>query len=228
MCDERERLIGYLYDECDEGERQVVESHLQTCSTCRDEIGGFHQVREDLLGWDVPARESVWQPFAPPRPVAWWREVPGWALAAAASVTFLAGAGGGAVAYALLPPAPPAALGAERVVPRGPSVPVVFDNVTRRELTAAEQRIVDMLRAEMADRLTRARAADRPTTVRVANGPAPAAGALTDADHSEIVKIVNAIIREVVEHRKVTDDRLQDLGSQVDYLRTAVTSPGGR
>jgi hypothetical protein len=28
MCDERERLIGYLYEECDAEERRQVETHL--------------------------------------------------------------------------------------------------------------------------------------------------------------------------------------------------------
>ena len=228
MCDERQRLIGYLYEECDASERQLIESHLETCATCREEIRGFRQVREDLLGWDVPPRESVWQPFAPPRPVSWWREVPGWALAAAASVTFFAGAAGGVVTYALLPQSVPAAITAQRSDPREAMVPVVYDNVTRRELTAAEQRIVDMLRTEMADRLARARNGQSPAAVRVSNGAAIDARPLSDADHTDIVSIVNAIIGEVVEHRKATDDRIQNLTSQVDYLRTAVTSPPGR
>lgn len=227
MCEQRERLIGYLYDECDAEERQLIDRHLETCHTCREEISGFRQVREDLLGWDVPARESVWQPFAPPRPAPWWREVPTWALAAAASVTFLAGAAGGAATYAFLPKAPAPVLVAERTEPRQPGAPVVYDNVTRRELTAAEQRIVDMLRAEMADRFSRTRDGATPATVRVSN-PAPAASALSDAEHTDLVRIVQAIMGDVVDHRRATDDRIQALTSQVDYLRTAVSSPPGR
>jgi hypothetical protein len=227
MCEQRERLIGYLYDECDAEERQLIDRHLETCHTCRDEISGLRQVREDLLAWDVPARESVWQPFAPPRPAPWWREVPAWALAAAASVTFFAGAAGGAATYALLPHPTASAVVAERTEPRQPVVPVAYDNVTRRELTAAEQRIVDLLRAEMADRISRTRAGDGPSTLRVSNS-ASSESALTDADHTDLVHIVQAIMGDVVEHRRVTDDRIQDLRSQVDYLRTAVTSPPGR
>jgi hypothetical protein len=226
MCEQRDRLIGYLYDECDAGERQLIDRHLETCHTCRDEISGLRQVREDLLGWDVPPRESVWQPFAPPRPASWWREVPAWALAAAASVTFFAGAAGGAAAYALLPQTPPAAVVAERTEPRQPVVPV-YDNVTRRELTAAEQRIVDMLRAEMADRLARTRAGQPASVLRAAN-QRPAVSPLTDADHTDLVTIVQAIVGETAEHRRLTDDRIQALMSQVEYLRTAVNSPPGR
>ena len=227
MCEQRDRLSGYLYDECDAEERQLIDRHLETCHTCRDEIGGLRQVREDLLGWAVPARESVWQPFAPPRPAPWWREVPTWALAAAASVTFLAGAAGGAATYAFLPKTPAPVLVAERTEPRQPGAPVVYDNVTRRELTAAEQRIVDMLRAEMADRFSRTRDGATPATVRVSNSAA-AASALSDAEHTDLVRIVQAIMGDVVDHRRATDDRIQALTSQVDYLRTAVSSPPGR
>jgi hypothetical protein len=225
MCEQRERLIGYLYDECDADERQLIDHHLETCETCRDEIGGLRQVREDLLGWDVPARESVWQPFAPPRPTAWWREVPGWALAAAASVTFFAGAAGGAVAYALLPQSAAPVVTAARADAR-PMVPVVYDNVTRRELTAAEQRIVDMLRSEMTARLV-ARTPASPSTLRAADRRS-SESALSAADHTDLVNIVHAIVGDVVEHRRATDDRIQTLSSQVEYLRTAVTSPPGR
>src|SRR5207244_3539312 len=62
MCDERERLIGYVYDECDAGEKRLVEAHLQTCETCREEIGGLRRVRTDLLAWDVPDHGSAWTP----------------------------------------------------------------------------------------------------------------------------------------------------------------------
>jgi hypothetical protein len=235
MCDERERLIGYLYDECDASERQLIDTHLETCRTCREEVGGLRRVREDLLAWEVPPRDSVWMPFAPPRPPSWWREVPGWALAAAASITFLAGAAGGAVTYALMPPAPAAsALMVDAPDRREPMVPVTYDNVTRRELTAAEQRIVEMLRAEIAARLARTTALD----MSVASSPAARrstnaaravdARALSDGDHDELVKIMQMMTEDIIEHRRSTDDRLQDLTSQVYSIRTAVTSPPGR
>ena len=67
MCDDRERLIGYVYDECDGRERREIEAHLETCHTCRREITGLREVRQDLLAWDVPDTPSVWRPFAPQR-----------------------------------------------------------------------------------------------------------------------------------------------------------------
>lgn len=102
MCNERDRLIAYIYDECDATERDAVRQHLDGCNECRTEVAGLRSVREDLLAWEVPEHESVWRPFAvaPPRP--WWRQVPAWALGAAAAVVLLAGAGGGAVAHAFM------------------------------------------------------------------------------------------------------------------------------
>ena len=66
MCEERERLIGFVYDECDAAERRTIEEHLETCPTCRREIAGLRGVRQDLLAWSVPEHESVWRPVVPP------------------------------------------------------------------------------------------------------------------------------------------------------------------
>ena len=45
MCDERERLIGYVYDDCDLEEKRLIEGHLAGCEICRDEISGLRSVR---------------------------------------------------------------------------------------------------------------------------------------------------------------------------------------
>lgn len=103
MCDERERLLDYLYDVCDAEERRRVDSHLTTCESCRQEISDLRAVRLDLQAWQVPDHGSVWRPFAPTRATSWWREVPAWGLAAAAAVMFLVGLGGGLVAHAVAP-----------------------------------------------------------------------------------------------------------------------------
>ncbi len=107
MCDERERLIGFVYDECDAGERRAIEEHVDACPTCRTEIAALRDVREDLLAWRVPLHEPIWRPLpvAAAPSVPWWRQVPAWALAAAASVMFFSGVAGGAIAAAWLRPA---------------------------------------------------------------------------------------------------------------------------
>lgn len=134
MCDERERLIGYLYEECDAEERRQVETHLESCPTCRAEIGGLQSVRTDLLAWNVPEHAPVWRPMpaAVAPPVVWWRQTPGWALAAAATVVLAAGLAGGAATRLMAPPAQ-----------------VQVAGVTAEELSAAQQQIVKMLRAEL-------------------------------------------------------------------------------
>jgi hypothetical protein len=100
MCEKREHVLDYFYDECDPAERRLVEAHVNSCESCRDELRGWRSVRTDLLAWDVPEQPSVWTPFAPPRPVPWYRQVPAWAMAAAATVVFAVGAAGGFVSRA--------------------------------------------------------------------------------------------------------------------------------
>jgi hypothetical protein len=102
MCDQRERLMDYLYDEAPPAERQVVEAHLESCGDCRDEMRAFRRVREDLLAWDVPHYESVWTPFAPAPVAPWYQQVPAWALSAAAGVMLLLGTAGGFAAQAVM------------------------------------------------------------------------------------------------------------------------------
>jgi anti-sigma factor RsiW len=101
MCDEREKLIGYLYDEVDANERRDVEMHLSNCETCREELSAFRNVRQDLLAFDVPPHESVWKPFVTAQPQPVWRQVPAWSLAAAAAIVFAVGGAGGFAGRAL-------------------------------------------------------------------------------------------------------------------------------
>ena len=138
MCNEREKLIGYLYDECDPSERTAVQRHLDGCGECRTEIASLRSVREDLTAWDVPEHGSVWTPFTPTREPRWWQHVPQWALAAAAGIVLMSGATGGAITHAFMPHDAPVA------------TPAAATQVTdARELAALQQQIA-MLRAELA------------------------------------------------------------------------------
>jgi anti-sigma factor RsiW len=165
MCEERERLIGYVYDECDPAERQAIEAHLESCHTCRREIAGLRSVRQDLLTWDVPAHESIWRPAAPPRVESPWKRIPAWAMAAAAAAILAVGAAGGATTYALFPR--PAMTTAQVATPAVAAVPATHG---ADELAVLEQRVLAKARAEMESRLeavsTRApRPAASPATV---------------------------------------------------------------
>jgi hypothetical protein len=175
MCDQREQLIGYLYDECTPDERRAVESHLNECHVCRAEVGGLRDVRQDLLAWDVPAHESVWRPFVTPRVTSPWRAVPGWAMAAAATLVFAAGAAGGA-ASRLLWPAPVVA----QAVPTTPA-PVVLTpasvTVGQQDLNNLRNAILTQMRAEMDQRVTAL--ASHESTVK-APGAAPSQATLRE------------------------------------------------
>lgn len=125
MCDKRERLMDYLYDEAAPADRREVEEHLESCRDCKDEMRAFRRVREDLLAWDVPAYESVWTPFAPTPVAPWYRQVPAWAMSAAAGLMLLLGTAGGFAAQSLMADATPESTVAA-VTPVEPVAPAVL------------------------------------------------------------------------------------------------------
>ena len=202
MCNQRDRLIGFIYGEGAANELDEVQKHLDTCADCRAEVAGLRSVREDLLAWNVPDHESVWRPFAPAPVTPWWRQVPAWAMAAAASVLVVSGAAGGAIAHALLPESSPnvtaQADGAQTSVKAGGITPV--------ELAATEARV----EAQMARMLTQVRALDarierasgqpsEPQTVRAGN-------VTTDVTH-------DALVAELVELREQVKQQLDLMAS---------------
>lgn len=143
MCNQREKLIGYVYDECEPAERAAVQEHLDSCAECRTEIAALRSVRSDLQSWQVPDAEyvSVWRPFTPAPAPAWWQQVPRWAMAAAAGVVMMSGAAGGAASYMVLNQQPVQASGAVQ-----PSA------ITVNDVNALEQRLRTHIRLEV-DRL---------------------------------------------------------------------------
>jgi anti-sigma factor RsiW len=142
MCTERDRLIDYVYNECDAAERDRMQRHLDTCHECRAEVTSLRSVREDLLAWDVPAHESVWRPFAPAPVTVWWRQVPAWAMAAAAGLVIVSGAAGGAALQAFMPDQQ------QQAVPQT-NVAANATPVTAADLSAAEQRWRATLREQV-------------------------------------------------------------------------------
>lgn len=154
MCQDRERLIGYIYDECEAGERQQIEDHLAGCPSCREEVAGLRAVRQDLLAWDVPSHASIWRPVTETR--VWWRAVPAWAMAAAAGLMLLSGAAGGAIAQMLLA-RPDAGLQASAAPAVSPVTPMAMQPEPPATVTPAsfdvvdlERRVAARLRAELA------------------------------------------------------------------------------
>ena len=224
MCDEREKLIGYVYDECGPEERRRIEDHLEACGTCRAEIGGLRSVRQDLLSWDVPPHESVWRPFVPAQLTPWWRQVPAWAMAAAAGAMFLVGAAGGVATHALVPH--------ERTpgtVVAAPPMQITPAGVTATDLSEAEQRILQNLRSELATRVQRVS-----TPMSAAPMMAPVSsrdqlfgqlsGLITASEDRQIL-LINAVNNDMTSIKKRTDSRLDRIEKSMEAL---LTQQGGR
>jgi anti-sigma factor RsiW len=213
MCDEREPLLAYLYDEADPIERRRVETHLETCETCREELSGLQRVRQDLLAWDVPEHGSVWKPFTPARQVWSWRDVPVWTMAAAAGLMLALGAAGGAAAHTWLTRPVAVALTADapaRMTVAQPmamlpakAIPASNVTLTPADLAKLEERLL----AEI-DRRDRA-AAQRVSTEN---------GQLLDAIMRDYSQMAYA--------KTKTDDRLKALESLVGDLMQS--QQGGR
>jgi len=50
-CKFAEQVVSYLYDEISEPEKTKVETHLQNCASCAEEISGFALVRASIQEW---------------------------------------------------------------------------------------------------------------------------------------------------------------------------------
>jgi hypothetical protein len=57
MCEEKNLLVSYLYEDLTEADRAGFERHLRGCADCRDELTGLRGVRADLTSWAPPASE---------------------------------------------------------------------------------------------------------------------------------------------------------------------------
>ena len=149
MCDQRERLIGFVYDDCDPDEQRDIERHVAGCDICQREITTLRSVRQDLLAWDVPAHEPVWRPLVPAPIVSSWRQIPIWSLAAAASVMFAVGAAGGVATHLVLSRGAAGPTQAAAVPAPSPATltPVVERTaVSPTDLAALEARLAERVR----------------------------------------------------------------------------------
>jgi len=106
MCEEKEQLVGYLYDDLSDADRAAFEAHLRGCADCRGELKALRGVRADLAQWAPPepdfgfrvvrggrdAAATDMRTIAPPVQSwrAWWTPAAG--LAAAAVLVLAAAA----------------------------------------------------------------------------------------------------------------------------------------
>jgi hypothetical protein len=54
MCEDKELLVGYLYDDLADGQRVAFETHVRGCAECRTELKALRGVRADLAAWAPP------------------------------------------------------------------------------------------------------------------------------------------------------------------------------
>src|SRR5688572_23535204 len=98
MCDNKELLVGYLYDDLTPQQRTIFDAHLGSCADCRDEVAALRSTRGSLSSWAPPEPdlgfEIVRHTVEPRGKVVRFRSrwVPAFGLAAAA-VLVLAAAG---------------------------------------------------------------------------------------------------------------------------------------
>lgn len=227
MCDERERLIGYVYDECDATERRVIDAHLESCGVCRDEIRALRGVREDLLAWDVPEHGSVWRPFAPARVTPWWREVPAWALAVAATLVFLLGALGGSVTHTLFSHDVQAATPDAPAIAANSATAAVPVGLSPADQAALEQRMLAHLDEELNQRIQQVS-----LTSSTGSKPDPEVArqlrelrASLETQNKTFFEMMNHFNTELIGVGKNANQSISQMGTRVD--RIAYGAPGG-
>jgi hypothetical protein len=101
QCDDKQRLVGYLYGEISVGDRALMDAHLTSCATCADEVAELRSVRADLARWQPPDADLGFQITRHDAPAAarrWW-QVPAWAPVAMAAGLLLAMAASVEVEY---------------------------------------------------------------------------------------------------------------------------------
>jgi anti-sigma factor RsiW len=95
MCDSKELLVGFLYDELDVTDRPRFETHLASCAECRDELAGFRATRGQIAQWAPPEPDfafTIVRRATAPQPAGRFRVSREWGLAAAALLVMGLGA----------------------------------------------------------------------------------------------------------------------------------------
>lgn len=222
MCDQREVLMDYLFDEASPAVRQQMERHLETCDACRTEVRQFRQVRQDLLAWEVPEYTSVFTPFAPVQTVPWYRQVPAWTMAAAASVMFVLGTAGGFAAQSMMTTQPVATTAANAAVPPPPvsSQDSGLDEATVRRLIAGSV-------ADVEGRLLTQVSLRTPgLDPKIREAILGDAAVLVRDSHAQqwdlLERYVNEVQRERARERRDYEQTLGNLRDQVAGLQTTV------
>lgn len=93
MCDSKELLVSFVYDELSAMERDRFRTHLASCAECREEVAGLRTTQRHLATWTPPEPDLGFRIIRNAAPVAMPRRAgPLWGLAAAAVLVLAAGA----------------------------------------------------------------------------------------------------------------------------------------
>jgi len=95
MCDSKELLVAFLYDELDPSAKRTFEAHVASCAECRDEIAELRATRGQIALWTPPEPDLGFRMIrgaAAPPPPPRFRIAPAWGLAAAALLVLAVGA----------------------------------------------------------------------------------------------------------------------------------------
>ena len=226
MCEQHERLLDYLYDEVSATSRTEVEQHLAGCDDCREDIRAFRRVREDLLAWEVPRQTSVWTPFAPAPVVPWFRQVPAWAMAAAAGLMFVMGGAGASTALAL-----GSTGGTEAVtVAATPAAVDQEPGLDAESVTALVRQQLSSVQAELAEMMTPAAATvpatfklDAATEKRLLAQASEIVGQSEERQMAFVTDFLYEVAREADLQRKADGQAMGALQARVDQLNTIVS-----
>ena len=61
MCDNKDLLVGYLYDDLTLEQREAFDAHLRSCAPCRQEVAGLRSTRGHLATWAPPEPDLGFQ-----------------------------------------------------------------------------------------------------------------------------------------------------------------------
>ena len=211
MCDSKELLVAYLYDELDPSAKRTYEAHVSSCAECRDEIASLRATRGQIAMWTPPEPDfglRIVRGAAAPPPPSRFRIAPAWGLAAAA---MLVAAIGAAIANLDV-----------RYGPGGLSVRTGWQHPSGAPATA---QVPDSSGATTVDWKVRAEALDR--RVRdleqaIARTPAPPVqrAAASDGSDAAVLEHVRELVgQSETRQQRVLAARLQQLTRDVDAQR---------
>src|SRR5688572_7576366 len=65
-CTDKAELIGFLYDDCEPGERDRIAAHVADCPDCTAELASLSATRLQLAAWVPPAfaKATAGKPWA--------------------------------------------------------------------------------------------------------------------------------------------------------------------